>query len=70
METLLLAKSPVIIAAVVAIALTIHKLRAYYRLRQFPGPPLSGFTNLLLSNAIYNADAHLWYANISEKYGM
>jgi len=47
----------------------IRKVISYNRLRQFKGPPGTGFSDIPHSRAFLSGKCHEWYAEVSEKYG-
>jgi hypothetical protein len=41
----------------------------YRRLRAFPGPPSTGWCELLHMRAILGRHSHIWYQKVGERYG-
>jgi hypothetical protein len=57
-----------ILSAVISIYL-LRKLVIFARLRHFKGPRSTGFSNFLHSRALLGKECHLWYEEVSAKYG-
>lgn len=57
-----------IIAAILVVYL-VYKIVIYFRLRDFKGPPGTGFTNLPHIAALLGPNSHIWYEQVSETYG-
>jgi hypothetical protein len=47
-----------------------YKVRVYYRLRDFKGPPGSGWLELWHSSAILGDKCHIQYKEVCDKYGV
>ncbi|KAF2661227.1 cytochrome P450 monooxygenase-like protein [Lophiostoma macrostomum CBS 122681] len=47
----------------------VGRLRQYWRLRHFKGPPSTGISWLWHSRAVISGDSHSWYGYATEKYG-
>lgn len=67
MEIFGLKAIPVLIVCV--LVYLVNKFVTYSKLRHIPGPPLTGFLDLLHIKALLGDDAHTWYADVCEKYG-
>ncbi|KAK3947565.1 cytochrome P450 [Pseudoneurospora amorphoporcata] len=44
-------------------------ITAWYRLKDFPGPPTTGFSNLWAARAIWTGKAHKFFVEAQEEYG-
>jgi len=68
LDTLIEAKWA-LLASIVTIYL-LRKILRYQKLARFGGPPGTGFSEVPHSINAYTGEAHNWYRNVSEKYGM
>ncbi|KAK4120216.1 cytochrome P450 [Parathielavia appendiculata] len=48
----------------------VYKVRTYYRLRHFKGPPGSGWFELWHSSAVLGDELHVQYKDVCDKYGV
>ena len=48
----------------------IAKIRAYNRLKSFPGPFSTGFAEIWHACAVLSWRSQIWYADVNKKYGM
>ncbi|EXJ75069.1 uncharacterized protein A1O5_01765 [Cladophialophora psammophila CBS 110553] len=55
--------------AVLFIWYTVSTVRAYWRLREFQGPPLAAFTNLWYAKAVTTYKLHLILGDVCTEYG-
>lgn len=69
MDTLSLLMNPAIVVSIFTAAYLFHKVIVYFRTRQFPGPPSTGFSSFLLTKAIYSEKGNEWYTHVSKTYG-
>lgn len=53
-----------------AVYFAIQRFRLYWRLRQFKGPFSTGISWLWHSRAVISGDSHIYYGEVTEKYGM
>lgn len=61
--------SPWLIGPVFLIILIVQKTLAYWRLRQFKGPPGTGLTNYFHSKEMIGPKLNDWYTSVAENYG-
>lgn len=47
----------------------VSSLTAWYRLKDFPGPPTTGFSNIWAAKTIWTGQAHKVFPKAQEKYG-
>ncbi|TVY42183.1 Cytochrome P450 monooxygenase [Lachnellula occidentalis] len=57
------------ILASISILYVARKVVLYHRLRKFPGPPLTGFTDFFHNKAFIGGRCYEWYTHASETYG-
>lgn len=58
-----------LIGLVFLIIIVVQKTLAYWRLRQFRGPPGTGLTDFFHSKEMIGPRLHDWYEVVNEKYG-
>lgn len=59
-----------LILAAVLLASLGSRLRRYYRLRDFGGPILAGFSRLWLVRAVWSGKAYLEFWDVTRKHGL
>jgi hypothetical protein len=59
-----------LVALVVATYLVAARGYQYWRLRHFKGPATTGFSWWWHSKAVLSGQAHRYYGDVTEKYGM